>query len=97
MVASEEREAHMDSLLQRERRGTTVAYIHEPFCQTHCLYCGFYNKGYRAENSKLFADTLIREFELWRGCTAVESSPVHALYLAGGTPTALEAVDLERI
>lgn len=87
----------VQTLLDEPRQGKSVAYIHVPFCQTHCLYCGFYNRPYRSDESRVYTDALLAELALWRGRAAVESGPVHALYLGGGTPTALEAEDLERI
>ncbi len=44
-------EATLEPLLARPRMGKTVAYIHVPFCETHCLYCGFYNKACRPGES----------------------------------------------
>lgn len=96
-VPENERSAALEGLLGVGRTGTSVAYIHVPFCETHCLYCGFYNKGYRPEESRLYADALIEELRLWRGRPCQETGPIHALYMGGGTPTALEATDLRRI
>lgn len=96
-VPPEDMGAHLDALLDQERRGKSVAYIHVPFCQTHCLYCGFYNTLYHAEDSSAYADALIAELELWRGRKAMESGPIHALYMGGGTPTALDGADIRRI
>ena len=96
-MSDEAMQSALDGLLQKPLAGKTVAYIHVPFCQTHCLYCGFYNKPYRTDESRYYADALLAELALWRDSPAVQSTPVHALYLGGGTPTALEAEDLERI
>lgn len=97
MVNLSEREGCLEALLDTPRRGDSVAYIHVPFCETHCLYCGFYNRGYSREESARYTDTLIRELRLWDGRQAQEGGPVHAVYFGGGTPTALEAEDLERL
>ena len=97
LIAKEQVQKHMDCLLDKERKGKSVAYIHVPFCQTHCLYCGFYNKAYHKNDSKIYTDTLIKELELWSKKKAVTSSPIHAVYLGGGTPTALDGPDLTKI
>ncbi len=97
MIKGAEAEAAVESALNTERHRRTSAYIHVPFCETHCLYCGFYNKAYKREESGIFADLLIKELELWKSRKAVKSFPVNALYFGGGTPTALEAEDMERI
>lgn len=97
MVAPEAVEESLEALLDSPRRGDSVAYIHVPFCETHCLYCGFYNRAYSREESARYTDTLLRELMLWEGRAAQEQGPVHAVYFGGGTPTALEAKDLERL
>lgn len=97
MTPPEQFDAVLEPLLDTAREGRSVAYIHVPFCETHCLYCGFYNQGYRREESRVYADVLVRELGIWRHRPAQKGGPVHAVYLGGGTPTALEAEDLGRI
>ena len=96
-VPAESVKEHLEALWDTPRRGDSVAYIHVPFCETHCLYCGFYNQAYRREESARYTDTLIEELRLWENRAAQNQGPVHAVYLGGGTPTALEAEDLERL
>lgn len=96
-VAPQAMQPRLEELLGQERKGKSVAYIHVPFCRTHCLFCGFYRKKYSAEESQHYTDTVIAELELWRGRKALEGGPVHAVYLGGGTPTELEAADLARL
>lgn len=96
-VAPEEVSGLLEALLDTPRRGDSVAYVHVPFCETHCLYCGFYSRGYSREESARYTDTLIRELRLWENRDAQRQGPVHAVYLGGGTPTALEPEDLERL
>ena len=67
MVEPSAVEGSLEALLDTPRRGDSVAYIHVPFCETHCLYCGFYNRGYSREESARYTDTLIRELRLWEG------------------------------
>lgn len=85
-VEKQDFEATLEPLLAEPRTGKTVAYIHVPFCETHCLYCGFYNKAYREDESRIYADALIQELRLWRGrpdrmpgrympCTWAEARP----------------------
>ncbi len=97
MIPPEAIDESMAPLLDAPRKGASVAYVHVPFCETHCLYCGFYNRGYSVEESARYTDTLIRELRLWENRAAQQQGPVHAVYLGGGTPTALEAADLERL
>ena len=96
-IAEEERGEILRSLMDRPRSGKSVAYIHVPFCETHCLYCGFFNSGYQKEQSRVYTDTLIRELAIWRDSRAQSSGPLHAVYFGGGTPTALEPDDMKRM
>jgi oxygen-independent coproporphyrinogen-3 oxidase len=86
-----------EELMDRERSGKCAAYVHVPFCETHCLYCGFYSSPYRKDHSAPYVDALLGELEAERGRAALRGGPVHALYLGGGTPTALEPEDLRRL
>lgn len=87
----------LKNVLNQERNNRTAAYIHVPFCETHCLYCGFYNQPYRKEQSRIYTDVLIQEIKLWENTTAFKTKPINALYFGGGTPTALEVEDISRL
>lgn len=50
----------------------------------------FYQNPYSSEAADAYANTLIKEFELWNQRAAQNSAPIKALYFGGGTPTALE-------
>ncbi len=84
-------------LLETPRSGKTAVYIHVPFCETHCLYCGFYRKRYDAEQSHEYTEALITELSASADTPCQTQGPVHSIYIGGGTPTALEADDLKRI
>jgi anaerobilin synthase len=79
------------------RRGPSAAYFHIPFCETRCSYCGFFNRFAAPEESSRYTSALIRELESEALTPAVLTWPIHAVYLGGGTPTALEPADLERL
>ena len=87
----------LKNVLNQERNNRTAAYIHVPFCETHCLYCGFYNQPYRKEQSRIYTDVLIQEIKLWENTTVFKTKPINALYFGGGTPTALEVEDISRL
>lgn len=74
-----------------------LAYVHVPFCANHCLFCGFYRHRARPEPLAAYASLAIRELEREAAAPAVRSAPVHALYLGGGTPSALPAGELARV
>ncbi len=86
-----------DNLADIPRSGETAAYIHIPFCKTHCLYCGFYSNAATGDFSRPYTDALIRELRQDSNLAVCQDKPVHAVYLGGGTPTDLKASDLERL
>jgi oxygen-independent coproporphyrinogen III oxidase len=76
-------------------------YISVPFCRTKCSYCNFASDVFSRAVFERYVD---------RVCADIESSPqiatgmggeieraVDSIYLGGGTPTVLEAAQLERI
>ncbi len=79
------------------RAGKTSAYVHIPFCQTKCLYCGFYANALKEEAAHAYAQALISEIRADRDLPLVKSGPVHSVYLGGGTPTGLSARDLKQL
>ena len=79
---------------KKEKR---AAYFHIPFCETHCLFCGFYQNPYRAEEEDHYIDCVIRELEMVANAPFIKSHPFHAIYLGGGTPTALSSQNLSRL
>lgn len=74
-----------------------LAYIHVPFCANHCLFCGFYRNAHTATKATAYADHLVAEIEREAGEPAVRHNVIEAIYLGGGTPSALSAEDLTRI
>ena len=74
-----------------------TVYIHVPFCQSRCLFCGFFMHTLRQGDSARYTDAVLKEMEQVSGLPAVTSHPIHAVYLGGGTPTALDAGDLKRL
>jgi len=80
-----------------ERQPVRTIYIHIPFCQTHCLFCGFYQNAYRSDLAKQYTDALIRDMELTAREHFIKSEPFHTVYFGGGTPTALDAGDISRL
>ncbi len=87
----------LDRLRAAPRKGPAAAYVHLPYCESKCLYCGFFGGKYTEEGGAAYVDALVREIESERRCPSVVSSPINALYLGGGTPTALRAAELTRL
>ncbi len=76
-------------------------YISVPFCRTKCSYCNFASDVFSRAVFERYVDRI---------CTDIQKAPetagemggqleraVDSIYLGGGTPTVLEAAQLERI
>ena len=89
--------AIVEELRAKPRSGPAAAYVHLPYCESKCLYCGFFGGKYTEQAGATYVDALIGEIESEKNFPSVNSSPINALYLGGGTPTALQAPELSRL
>ncbi len=87
------------SITSSTRRGANraVAYIHVPYCQNHCLFCGFFQNVWRPGASAAYVDDVVGELARLADTPLVASAPISAVYLGGGTPSALDTGDLVRL
>lgn len=70
-------------------------YIHIPFCEGKCLYCGFYSLLYNRQTAAAYLDALEREASL---CAAsFKGYAFDTVYIGGGTPTVFPTERLRRI
>lgn len=86
-----------DLMEQPGRASKRAVYIHIPFCQTRCLYCGFFKNFTNKELEDAYISRLIKEIQRDSKSTFVRSHPVHAVYIGGGTPSALTAENIQRL
>ncbi len=96
-VPQEEREQVWHAITARPRRGKSVAYLNVPFCEHHCLFCGFYQNAWRPQEGTRYVQAVIEHLKRDKDCSYQTEDPIHAVYFGGGTPTALEADDLVRL
>ena len=69
-------------------------YIHIPFYRSKCKYCDFKSfSNIDGEIRKKYIDTLCREIREYRG-RALKGATV---FFGGGTPSLLEAAEMEKI
>lgn len=87
----------MAQVLATPRTGPTVAYIHVPYCQNHCVFCGFFENVWRSDASAVYVDDVVAEIARLAATPLVASGPIDAVYIGGGTPTALALPDLARL
>ncbi|MGD0552131.1 MAG: radical SAM family heme chaperone HemW [Sedimentisphaerales bacterium] len=76
-------------------------YIHIPFCQTKCRYCGFYSEPIKNHAPQRLISAIITELTEKRGQPAlseVEGEPFfQTIYIGGGSPSCLPAKQLLRL
>ena len=74
-------------------------YVHIPYCTTRCSYCSFVSAPISkcAEQSVKYVDLLCEEIEHAKDILARFGKKILSVYIGGGTPTALGAVELKRV
>jgi oxygen-independent coproporphyrinogen-3 oxidase len=76
-------------------------YISVPFCRTKCSYCNFASDVFSRAVFERYVDRVCADIESSRQVAAEMGGEIEravdSIYLGGGTPTVLEAAQLERI
>lgn len=74
-------------------------YVSIPFCPSRCAYCSFVSQTVSGFKKLMpeYVDKLCRELEYIADALNLLSLGLDTVYFGGGTPTSLEASDLERI
>ena len=74
-----------------------AVYIHIPFCDKKCSYCGFFQNFTREDAVHHYVDVLIDEIEAAADTPYVTGAPFQAVFFGGGTPTALSDADIAQL
>ena len=74
-----------------------AAYIHIPFCEKICLYCGFFQNYSNEERETLYIDALICQLEMAKDARYVQEGRINAVFFGGGTPSTLSAKNVDRL
>lgn len=81
--------------LKRTKKATL--YIHIPFCDQICSFCGFNKTVSTTNKMDIYVDALIKEIKLYSNFKKIKNMEFHAVYLGGGTPNSLSLVNLTKI
>lgn len=90
-----------EALVEARESGTGAAvYVHVPFCESLCTYCGCNTRITR--NRKVgdpYIESVLKEWAIYRESLAPKTGPIRIseLHLGGGTPTFLSPVELEKL
>lgn len=83
----------------KEEGASWSLYIHVPYCETLCTFCGCNNiitKDHSKESA--YVDDLLKEFEIYlQQVPELKQRNLKHLHLGGGTPTFLSAKELQRL
>ncbi|MCE4046987.1 MULTISPECIES: radical SAM family heme chaperone HemW [Bacillaceae] len=71
-----------------------AAYIHIPFCEHICHYCDFNKVFLKGQPVDEYLDALEQEIKL---TASKNNAPLKTVFVGGGTPTSLNAKQLERL
>lgn len=91
--------AHLNGALvdaAQKEQGAAV-YIHIPFCESLCTYCGCTTKiTKRRERGVPYIQTVLKEWQMYKEALwGSKKLPLAELHLGGGTPTWLSASELQ--
>ena len=94
-VAKKEQELFKDFKYEEEY----CLYVGIPFCPTRCLYCSFTSYPIGAYQNRVedYLDALCREMQFVANAPAYQNKRLVAVYVGGGTPSALTAEQLKRL
>ncbi len=85
----------------REKNLGAAIYVHIPFCESLCTYCGCNTRITRNHGVGLpYVDTVLAEWKLYAeklGFSKAEPLLLKELHLGGGTPTFLNSNELTRL
>jgi oxygen-independent coproporphyrinogen-3 oxidase len=86
-------------ILADNRPGDYSLYISIPFCPSRCLYCSFVSHeiGKCRKLIPAYVEKLCEELRATAAIAGKLGWRLRTVYMGGGTPTTLEAADLDRI
>jgi oxygen-independent coproporphyrinogen-3 oxidase len=74
-------------------------YIHVPFCESLCTFCGCHKTITKNHSVELpYVNQVLREFQIYlENVPTLKTQPLRVLHLGGGTPTFLSPDHLQRL
>lgn len=82
---------------EKEKDHSTSVYIHLPFCESLCTFCGCHKhitKRHSVEEP--YVDALLKEWNMYNELNGTPIT-VNEIHLGGGTPTFFSAHELKRL
>ncbi len=87
------------ALIDKMKKNSVSIYIGIPFCPTRCLYCSFTSQSIKFSNklTEPYMNALIKEIQSTAEILKQKNKVIETIYIGGGTPTALNEDQLERL
>lgn len=89
-ISSPERLQEYDLSLEEETPRKGMIYVHVPFCNSECTFCGF-DKSYNLPDLGGYFDTLRSEIDYYSAKPYTRNLQLTGIHIGGGTPTLLSA------
>ena len=85
------------SFLESNQQEGISLYIHLPFCESLCTFCGCHKRiTKRHEVEEPYIETLLKEWKMY--CDLLGSTPrIKEIHLGGGTPTFFSSENLKKL
>lgn len=91
-------EAHSRFVDEVRKRGELSLYLHLPFCEALCTYCGCnkrITKNHKVESP--YIDTLLKEWQMYLNLLKDVDFKISGIHLGGGTPTFFSPDNLDEL
>lgn len=89
---------HMRTQFETSSGPGISLYVHLPFCESLCTYCGCHTRITKNHNLEVpYIDALLNEWLLYRSYLGLREIPIRELHLGGGTPTFFSPQQLDRL
>lgn len=90
---------NQDEIIGNMPKNSYSLYVSIPFCPTRCIYCSFISQTVKSFKKLMpeYVDKLCREIEYTAKLLECKGLALDTVYFGGGTPTSLDADDLDRI
>ncbi len=86
-------------IISKSKKDSFSLYVSIPFCPSRCSYCSFVSHS--VENTKKlipeYVDLLCKEIKVTAQKAITNNLKLSTVYIGGGTPTAITALELEKI
>ncbi len=95
----EETSKSEDSIIELSKPNSVSLYISIPFCPSRCSYCSFVSHSVEAAAKLIpqYVDLLCEEIKVTSELIKRNKLHLETVYIGGGTPTAISALELEKI